>query len=107
MLLTMSLLLAGCGPETAPSSGAAQAGQQADVIVTLDGVRHECVVALNKEEHGSAIACGDITSFLKDELRLAAGATYDLRTTPEVSREESTRVQENLNTAGYRWVGGR
>jgi predicted small lipoprotein YifL len=106
-LLTMSLSLAGCGRETPPASGAAQAGKQADVIVTLDGVHHVCMVALAKEEHGSSIACVDITSFLKDELRLPAGATYDMRTTPEVSQEESTRVKENLNTAGYRLAGDR
>jgi hypothetical protein len=101
----MSVCLAGCGPQTPPTSGAVQASKPADVIVTLDGVHHQCLVALAKEEHGSSIACGDITSFLKDELRLPAGATYDMRTTSEVSHEESTRVKENLNTAGYRSVG--
>jgi len=98
-LLTITIVVAGCGSRTD--------SPPADVIVTLDGVHHECVVALAKEEHGSSIACGEVIAFMKDELRLPTGATYDLRTTPEVSKDESTRLRENLNTAGYRFVGAR
>jgi hypothetical protein len=104
----MCILLAGCGkPSETPPPAAADAGGAADVTVTLDGVHHECVVTLAHEQHGSTIACSDIGAFLKDELRLSAGATYDLQTTPPVSAEELSTLKQGLNTAGYRMMGGR
>jgi hypothetical protein len=104
--LTASVFLVGCGaPTNAPTSVSSPAGKKADVLVTLDGVHHACVVALSKEEHGNSIACSDVIPFLKDELRLPGGATYDIRTTPEISNAESTRVREDLQAAGYRFIG--
>jgi hypothetical protein len=106
--IAASVFLAACGaPNNAPTSPSPQAARKADVLVTLDGVHHACVVTLSKEEHGNSIACSDIIPFLKNELRLSAGATYDVRTTPETSDAESTSVRESLQTAGYRFVGDR
>jgi hypothetical protein len=99
-LLTMSVVLAGCG---APSNAPAK---KADFIVTLDGIHHVCVVALANEEHGSSIACSDVIPFLKDELRLPAGAIYDLHKTAQVGDAQAASVRENLTAAGYRFISG-
>lgn len=99
-LFALSILVAGCGgPPNAPS-------KKPDVIVTLDDVHHVCVVALPKEEQGSSIACSDVVGFLKDELRLPAGSTYDVRMTPHTSKVDSDSVSMNLQSAGYRAAGG-
>lgn len=104
--MALSVSVVGCGaPSNAPTSVSSQPGKKADVLVTLDGVHHLCVVALSHEEQGSSIACSDIISFLKDELRVPSGATYDIRATPEIGDAESASVRENLKIAGYRFVG--
>ena len=48
----------------------------------------------------------DVVAFLKDELRVPSGASYDLRTVPEVSETELAAVSTGLKKAGYRFVGG-
>ena len=69
------MLLAGCGPSAPPPIDA-----KPNVIVTLDGKSHACVVALYSEANGSSISCTDVVPFVRDELRLAKGAIYDIRT---------------------------
>jgi hypothetical protein len=104
----MSVMVVGCGaPGNAPTSALSQVGNKADVLLTLDGVHHLCVVALSQEEQGSSIGCSDIVSFLKDELRVPIGATIALRTTPETGKADSASVRETLENAGYRFVGDR
>jgi hypothetical protein len=101
-------LLAGCGsstnapaPETAPVIAA-----KPDVIVTVDGVQHACVVALSSEPQGSTIPCSELIAFLRDELKVPSGAIYDLHTTPPVDAAEVLKVRANLKDAGYRFIGG-
>jgi hypothetical protein len=101
-------LLVGCGsssnapaPETAPVIAA-----KADVVITVDGVQHACVVALPSEPQGSSIPCTDVIAFLRDELRVPSGAIYDLRTTPPVDAAEVIKVRASLKDAGYRFIGG-
>jgi len=89
------MVLGGCGPAEKP-----------DAIVTIDGVRHACVVALRNEEQGSTVPCSDVAAFLRDELRLASGSSYDVRTVPDVDAAEVTRVDAGLKAAGYRSIGG-
>jgi hypothetical protein len=99
-------VVAACGASNnAPTSVLPQSANKADVLVTLDSVHHECMVTLSKEEHGNSIACGDIIPFLKDELRLPTGATFDVRTTQEVSKADSGNLRKSLSAAGYRSVG--
>jgi hypothetical protein len=100
-------LLAGCGSTDAPAPTPAAKAAKADVTVTVDGVHHACIAALSKEAQGSSIACGDVAAFLKDELRVPSGASYDLRTIPEVSETELAAVSTSLKGAGYRFVGDR
>jgi hypothetical protein len=99
------VLLAGCGP----SAGTAvpKIAEKADVIITVDGKRHACVVALLKEAQGSAIPCRDVVPFLRDELRLQSGSIYDIRTVPNVDEAELAGLGTNLKSAGYRFIGGR
>jgi hypothetical protein len=86
--------LGGCGPAERP-----------DAIVTIDGVRHACVVALHNETQGSTVPCSDVAAFLRDELRLAGGSSCDVRTVSDVDAAEITRVNASLKAAGYRLIG--
>lgn len=88
------MMLGGCGPAERP-----------DAIVTIDGVRHACVVALHSEEQGSTVPCSDVVAFLRDELRLAGGSSYGVRTVADVDATEVTRVDASLKAAGYRSIG--
>jgi hypothetical protein len=114
MMVCSTAMLAGCGsstnapaPQTAPMSQAAPViAAKPDVIVTVDGVQHACVVALSSEPQGSTIPCSDVIAFLRDELRVPSGAIYDLRTTPPVDAAEVLKVRANLKDAGYRFIGG-
>jgi|SRR5450755_338284 hypothetical protein len=96
--------LSGCGPsENIPAPPTAM---RPDVIVTLDGARHACDVALYSEPQGSAVSCADVVPFVRDELRLASGSTYDIRTAAKVDDAERAAVEASLNAAGYRFIGG-
>jgi hypothetical protein len=75
-----------------------------DVIVTIDGQHHTCIVALSNEAQGSTIACADVTAFVRDELRVPSGAIYDVRTIPEVDKTEIAKVEDALKGAGYRFM---
>ena len=99
--------LAGCGSSTnTPATGSAPIAARPDLIVTIDGVHHACVVALYTEPQGSSIACDDIVPFVRDELRLASGSGYDIRTTPDVDPAQRAKVESSLKGAGYRFIGG-
>lgn len=99
--------LAGCGSRSqTPTPAQPAIAEKAAVIVTFDGNQHACVVALSSEAQGSAIPCSDVFPFVKDELRLASGSAYDIRTIPDVDEAEMARVEAKLNEAGYRLVGG-
>jgi hypothetical protein len=97
------ILLIGCGSSNRPPKIA----ERPDVIITLDGKRHACVVALDKEPQGSTVPCKEAVSFVKDELRVARGSVYDIRTIAVVDDTEIANVRAALNDAGYRFIGGR
>jgi hypothetical protein len=103
----MPLVLIGCGsPTNPPASTPAAIAEKPDVIVTFDGERHTCVVALYSEAQGSIVPCTDIVPFIRDELRLASGAIYDTRTIAQVDAREIAKTTQNLQDAGYRFIGG-
>ncbi len=102
VLAAAFISLTGCGSSTnAPAPASAPTGAKPDVIVTIDGARHACVVALASEAQGSIIACDDVVSFVKEELRVASGSTCDIRTTPGVDAAQVAKVAAGLNGAGY------
>lgn len=101
------ILLTSCGQSARnPSPTAASAGSKPDVTVTFDGKRRKCVVALSSEAQGNFISCGDVVSFVRDELRVPRGAIFDIRETPDVDETEVAKVSADLNGAGYRLAGG-
>jgi hypothetical protein len=97
-----SILLVGCGSGTPP-----KIAERPDVIITLDGKRHACVVALDKEPQGSTVPCKEAVFFVKDELRVPRGSIYDIRTVANVADADIASVRVALNDAGYRFIGGR
>jgi hypothetical protein len=106
-VFTMMGLLAGCGSAADNSeAGSPPIAAKPDVIVTLDGQRHTCVVALYTEAQGSAVLCSDVVPFVRDELRVPSGAIYDIRSIPDVDEAEITRVGDSLKAAGYRFISG-
>lgn len=112
LVTAASMLLLGCGSSTqAPAPEAASLppplADKPDVIVTFDGTRHACVVALYSEPQGSAVPCAELIPFLRDELRLPGGAIYDIRTIPAFDAAEMAKTAASLKGAGYRFIGGR
>jgi hypothetical protein len=98
------ILVTGCG-QSSKGPAPAPAVSRADVTVTFDGKRHKCVVALSSEAQGNSIPCGDVVSFVREELRVPSGAVYDIRKIPDVDETQVAKVSADLNSAGYRFVG--
>jgi hypothetical protein len=97
--------LAGCGSgANTPVPTPPPIPAKPDVIVTIDGQHHTCVVALSSEAQGSTIVCAEVTAFVKDELRVPSGGIYDIRTIPEVDKTEIAKVEDALRGAGYRFM---
>ena len=102
------LALAGCGSSVnAPAQAPQPIAAKPDVIITLDGERHACVVALYNEAQGSTVPCKEVVPFVRDELRLPSGAIYDLRAIPKIDESEMVGLSANLKGAGYRYIRGR
>jgi hypothetical protein len=100
------MLLAGCGSSSKAPAAAAAIAAKPDAIITFDGQRHICVVALSGEAQGSMVPCADVIPFMRDELRLAAGSIYDTRTIGPADSAEVAKTTQNLKDAGYRFIGG-
>jgi hypothetical protein len=98
------MLVAGCG---ASSGTPPKIAERPNVTITLDGNRHACVVALDKEPQGSTVPCKEAVSFVKDELRVQPGSVYDIHTVATVADTEIASVRAALDDAGYRFIGGR
>jgi type IV pilus biogenesis protein CpaD/CtpE len=107
LAICVPLLLAGCGSSNnaATPAPAAMTAKPA-VIITFDGERHICVVALSSEAQGSIIPCADVVPFVRDELRVASGSIYDTRTIAKFDAAEMAKTTQSLNDAGYRFNGG-
>jgi hypothetical protein len=106
-LCTATLVLAlleGCGPSSnSPASPPAIAAKP-DIIVTVDVEHHACVVAKYGEPTGSTVGCADVVSFIRDELRVRDGSSYELRG-PAADAAETNTVKAGLDGAGFRYVG--
>jgi hypothetical protein len=101
------IFLAGCGRSAnTPGSVSLPIAAKPNVIITFDGKRHACVVALYTEEQGNAISCKDVVPFVRDELRVPSGSIYDFRAIPDADEAEVAGVAASLNGAGYRFIGG-
>jgi hypothetical protein len=78
----------------------------ANVFVTFHGAPTQCDVRTGLSAARHAVPCGDVPSYIREDLKLAAGATFavfDLGNHgPEVASLKSA-----LESAGYHSVGGR
>jgi hypothetical protein len=101
------LWLTGCGPSASAPDAAPAVAAKPDLIVTLDGEHHTCLVALSSEAQGSSIGCDDVVAFARDELRVPSGSIYDLRTLPPADKAEVAKVEASLKGAGYRSGGAQ
>jgi hypothetical protein len=107
LAISVPLLLIGCGSSNnAPAPVSAAIAAKPDVIITFDGERHTCLVALADEALGSIVPCADIIPFMRDELRVKSGSIYDTRTIAKVDAAEVAKTTQNLKDAGYRFIGG-
>jgi hypothetical protein len=107
MASTLFTLLSGCGPSAnTPVALSPPIAARPDVIVTIDGKRHACVVALYSEAQGSIISCEDVIPFVRDELRVASGSVYDIHANSDADGTVIAKVQTSLTGAGYRFIGG-
>jgi hypothetical protein len=107
LAISAPLLLIACGSSNnAPAPVPPTIAAKPDVIITFDGERHTCVVALSGEAQGSIVPCADVIPFMRDELRLASGSIYDTRTVAKADEAEVARTAQNLKDAGYRFIGG-
>lgn len=105
--LSMMSLLAACGSSsTNPAATSPSIAAKPDFIVTFDGKRHACLVGLPNEQQGSEVACKEIVSFVKDELRVPGGSVYDVRVIPDFDPGERAGVESALKDAGYRIMNG-
>lgn len=106
-MICAPLLLIGCGSSNnAPAPVPPAIAAKPDVIITFDGERHTCLVALFSEAQGSMVPCADVIPFMRDELRLASGSIYDTRTIAKPDAAEIAKTTQNLKDAGYRFIGG-
>jgi hypothetical protein len=102
-----ALLLIGCGSSNnAPAPVPAAMTAHPAAVITFDGERHMCVVALSSEAQGSIVPCADLVPFMRDELRLASGSIYDTRTIGKFDAAEVAKTTQSLKDAGYRFNGG-
>jgi hypothetical protein len=100
-------LLTGCGQSANTAASAPpSAGAKPDVVVTVDGEHHACVVSKSSEPTGSTVGCADVVSFVRDELRVHDGSSYDIRSLAPVDEVETSKVRAALDGAGFRFVGG-
>jgi hypothetical protein len=105
--ISVPLLLIGCGSSNkAPAPVPAAMTAHPAAVITFDGERHMCVVALSSEAQGSIVPCADLAPFMRDELRLASGSIYDTRTIGKFDAAEVAKTTQSLKEAGYRFNGG-
>jgi ABC-type Fe3+-hydroxamate transport system substrate-binding protein len=102
---SLCILAAGCGSPS-NTSGTSSGGANPAVIVTIDGARQACVVALAGEPQGSTVPCDDVVPFLRDELRVPSGSTYDIRGAPSADKTALAKVDTSLRDGGYLFIGG-
>jgi hypothetical protein len=106
LTISIAATLVGCGHSVPSPIQATSPAPTPDVIVTMDGPHHTCVVAKYNEMHSQAIDCTAVASYFRDELGLSGGTFYDLRTIPDVSEVDMTYLQASLGSAGYHLIGG-
>ena len=100
-LSLISIALYGCteGEQTTTS---VEVPEGAHFVLTFDGPHGNCIVALDKNIHGTRVPCREVVSYLRDSPRVTAESRFDLITISDVNAEEYEEVMAALKQAGYR-----
>ena len=104
-----SILVAACGSrsaEPATDASSPSSSEKADVTIVVEGASHACVVSLASEAQGSSIPCKEVIAFIKEQLRVASGSSYDLRLRG-AEEADAVALRLSLRDAGYRPWSGR
>jgi hypothetical protein len=78
----------------------------ADALVTFNGPKNTCEVALRGSVSAQAMPSGEVVPYLVDEVKLPKGALFDIVTIPNVNVAEYEQVMAALKAAGYKRVPG-
>jgi hypothetical protein len=77
----------------------------AKVFVTLHGVPAQCEIRMGLYGAQRALPCGDVSSYVRDDLKLPVGATFGISDLGNTHSAEIASLNSALITAGYRSVG--
>ena len=78
---------------------------KADVLITFNGPKNICEVALVGATP-KPLPCTQVVSYLVNDLKLPKGALFDVKTIPDVNVSEYESVMAALKTAGYNLTPG-
>jgi hypothetical protein len=105
--LACCAVVLGCArPTVAPTDSSPADGTVPDAVITINGERHVCIVAVKDRSPDHWMACDAVVAFLQDEIKLRAGAVYDIRTVPDVDEADIHRLSKGLKIAGYHYLQG-
>lgn len=74
----------------------------AKVFVTLHGVPAQCEIRMGLYGAQRALPCGDVPSYVRDDLKLPIGATFAVSDLGNTHGAEIASLNSPLKTAGYR-----
>jgi hypothetical protein len=77
----------------------------AKVFVTLHGVPAQCEIRMGLYGAQRALPCGDVPSYVRDDLKLPVGVTFGISDFGNTHSAEIASLNSALKTAGYRSVG--
>jgi hypothetical protein len=77
----------------------------ANVFVTFHDTPTQCGLTLRGSSVEQPVLCGDVGSYIHDQLRLAAGATFGASDMGNTHGPEIAALASQLESAGYRSVG--
>jgi hypothetical protein len=76
----------------------------ANVFVTFNGTPAQCEIRTGLYAARHALPCGDVPSYIRDDLKLAVGATFAVSDLGN-NGPEIASIKSVLGAAGYRSVG--
>jgi len=78
----------------------------ANVFVTFSGTPTQCEIRMDGSAAWRALPCANVLSYFREDLKLAAGATFFVSDLG-IHGPEIASVNSALEAAGYRSVGSR
>ena len=77
-----------------------------DFVVTFDGPNGDCLVAHVVTASAKHIPCDQVVSYVANDLKLPAGALFEIATIPDVRERDFDHVMAALSAAGYKLTPG-